>query len=994
MFENIDRPKTRSLLINHAVETNLVPFKRLALYDFLNRAAEKKNIRSQWKHVGRGRLLDDQHLDELHLELTKCNGLTIDKNDIKKKMQENQHKLVVENGCVPITKTSISPHHSTLANYQALLVCREGVSICTSVTSKTQTRYSAENSLISAMALLCCVAATHYDVSTPETIEDETNIESADTGAKKLYEMVRKSYGNLPIMAVKPHLVLSTDDTVNYIFEGTSSGKEEFRLVGSNSLKKAGSRSKYKHDSSKAMCGMRVKLTYTFSAAGTMAPIFVSVLGLNERELPQDHIVSLEIEGLCVGGGGVTLGNKQKGYVIFMRGEKGMDKKRYEMYRDNIFLPFVSQSRKEFDGWMEGTAIPKYLKAVSWCDGDLAQVENIVSQSSLRSYKDHNICACKQNAARSGTEQAADLTKAFKLMHSLQKNVTVSDLASYTHPMKKIISQGLKSLNDKVQLKTTKKNALIDFISSLPEMTSKAVTRKNVIHGFKENGMIDAKCLSYPDFDKILTTYRTDPTKEEYKLCGKSFPYLIEEFKQKGHIPDKTFEELGFPMDRSVDGSFVRRNADINQESKQRAKVLTHAHQVELREARLWEVRSETKRKIADKIYQLKLKLMENNECEKKLKEFVNDICNATHEDFDKCKAAELKAFIIARKPSLPKSKLPKKGSIALAITGEESNLISMAYGCRSDQNVLQEEINKKEQELDEFNVQKTDIQVHVRQLQIEDSLNMTHLSSCLFADAHWVDIVCFCFNHDIDVDRDISNQKQKADIVNTMLLQRLTQYVHKRIADENKRDSWCFKWAAKNMAHMACLMVLFGHVKDDVDCLDEDSMLLSATNNFKIASNEENKNRHGAYLYYDCNDAQWIRSGKATGRGFSAMNEEYLKRAKSKRSSSQFDLRYPSKTNTQRNPSSRRGYFENLSQFVAIGFDVNNEKVTKQMSEKIFDISDDDRKEISSLNFKGKHTVEMKILDVVSHLFELAYNLAISPLSNVSNNLCFESCL
>ena len=114
-------------------------------------------------------------------------------------------------------------------------------------------------------------------------------------------------------------------------------------------------------------------------------------------------------------------------------------------------------------------------------------------------------------------------------------------------------------------------------------MTSKAVTRKNVIHGFKENGMIDTKCLSYPDFDKILTTYRTDPTKEEYKLCGKSFPYLIEEFKRKGHIPDKTFEGWGFPMHRFVDGSCVQRDAEINQESQQRAKVFTHAHQVELR---------------------------------------------------------------------------------------------------------------------------------------------------------------------------------------------------------------------------------------------------------------------------------------------------------------------------------------------------------------------------------------------------------------------------
>ena len=85
MFENIDKPKTRSLFINHAVETSLVPMKRCALYCLLNRAADKKNIRNHWQHVGRGSLLDYQHLDELHLELTKCNGLTIDKNDIKKK---------------------------------------------------------------------------------------------------------------------------------------------------------------------------------------------------------------------------------------------------------------------------------------------------------------------------------------------------------------------------------------------------------------------------------------------------------------------------------------------------------------------------------------------------------------------------------------------------------------------------------------------------------------------------------------------------------------------------------------------------------------------------------------------------------------------------------------------------------------------------------------------------------------------------------------------
>ena len=84
------------------------------------------------------------------------------------------------------------------------------------------------------------------------------------------------------------------------------------------------------------MCGTRVKLTYRFSAAGTMAPIFMSVLGLNEQKLPQDHIVSLEIEGPYVGGGAVTLGNKQKGYVIFMRGEKGHQRKVVDGGRERL----------------------------------------------------------------------------------------------------------------------------------------------------------------------------------------------------------------------------------------------------------------------------------------------------------------------------------------------------------------------------------------------------------------------------------------------------------------------------------------------------------------------------------------------------------------------------------------------------------------------------------------------------------------------------------
>lgn len=57
------------------------------------------------------------------------------------------------------------------------------------------------------------------------------------------------------------------------------------------------------NNDSKDMCRMRVKLIYTFSGTAIMAPIFIAVLGLNERNLLKTHHVLLNTHSLCVGGG-------------------------------------------------------------------------------------------------------------------------------------------------------------------------------------------------------------------------------------------------------------------------------------------------------------------------------------------------------------------------------------------------------------------------------------------------------------------------------------------------------------------------------------------------------------------------------------------------------------------------------------------------------------------------------------------------------------------
>ena len=52
-------------------------------------------------------------------------------------------------------------------------------------------------------------------------------------------------------------------------------------------------------------------------------------------------------------GGCVSMGNKEKGYIIFMRNSADSDKQRYKYYRDEVLIPFIRSKRKEYDGFLK-----------------------------------------------------------------------------------------------------------------------------------------------------------------------------------------------------------------------------------------------------------------------------------------------------------------------------------------------------------------------------------------------------------------------------------------------------------------------------------------------------------------------------------------------------------------------------------------------------------------------------------------------------------------
>ena len=73
-------------------------------------------------------------------------------------------------------------------------------------------------------------------------------------------------------------------------------------MVDSKEEKHLGTRSKYKNEDTSNMCGLRVQITYTFSDSITMAPIFISALGLTEIDIPEEPIFLIKIRGPFVGG--------------------------------------------------------------------------------------------------------------------------------------------------------------------------------------------------------------------------------------------------------------------------------------------------------------------------------------------------------------------------------------------------------------------------------------------------------------------------------------------------------------------------------------------------------------------------------------------------------------------------------------------------------------------------------------------------------------------
>ncbi len=92
--------------------------------------------------------------------------------------------------------------------------------------------------------------------------------------------------------------------------------------------------------------------------------------------------------------------------------------------------------------------------------------------------------------------------------------------------MKKLLIDTICKDLSSIKLAGNKRGALIDFLSILPKVATKAY---NIQHGFIKVGIIDADNHQYPVFNKMLATYHCNPIQEEYEYAKTNFPQVRQE---------------------------------------------------------------------------------------------------------------------------------------------------------------------------------------------------------------------------------------------------------------------------------------------------------------------------------------------------------------------------------------------------------------------------------------------------------------------------------
>lgn len=625
-------------LVDKMFNDKLIPVKRARFLQFLKK--HKNNVLGlKWSTTtGRPPILPYKQIPNVFTNKNTNEFLSFE--SFGSKLNDSRKQTMESRG---LTSKLVKPvGKSAKYAYRRTVSCSTGVTIRKSVCLKTIIRYIAECSLLSMITYLFTIVTTHFIVLPKDHKLNSRfpKIDEATDGAKELYRLVQRCNPGMQICPVNPTLLFSTDDTTLYIFKGTEKVPEKWYLC--TNMERADSGSYSAHITDKKvkvnLNGLRIRLTFTMSARGYTAPVFLTVYGLSERDLPVETCpegrLYVKIPGLNQSSAHNTY-DETYGFICFMRqscpsSEESYDKLNFTWYRIHVLHPWIIHLRKKFFKQNDSSKPDLEYICVAWSDGCGTQLASIVDEKNLDLEEELRITTNKHSRARTTVEQSCDGGTSFRDMKSLNKRTTTDK----NDPNVQQLEEFFKDLENKkiLTLKANKKESIIDFICSLPDMLSKACTKQKVKAGFITTGQIDEETGYFPDLRKIMATCKHQRVHDPnvYELIKKNFSQMYEEQMLKGELTDEFLLKSNVPQDIDEKGNEVARPGRLSNEKTQRAKQVSKPFQRDMRkklkdqiQTRLLSIRSEYKKKVEN---YLRL----NNEAEEKVKQKTSSFSEIT----------------------------------------------------------------------------------------------------------------------------------------------------------------------------------------------------------------------------------------------------------------------------------------------------------------------------------------------------------------------------
>ena len=392
--------------------------------------------------------------------------------------------------------------------------------------NKTGTRLIMENSIMGAFSnMLTCLTTHIMEGERPKELGGPIDYSTLSPEVKETFDMMKEVLQADKVFSIHPSCVISTDDSVVYVFEGAQkSGQWKWKLIpkGENN---SGVDSDFEVDENGKLMGLRVRFTFSFTAAGQFAPVYVTISGLTEEELDPvlcpSGFLAKKVSNLCKGGLDVH-SNGGFGWVVFMRSDKkkkadhpkdeqwyGMAHQKHMHYNKKVLLPFIQRIRETL-GWKPGDPIPEWLRVCCWCDGDIPQLQAMLVEANEALDEAEKIVRNKHPAAGTAIFQPADKCKVFKLLKFVSARTTSTNVTAtaFKDSITNLINVDWRREGLNLDGNIGKKRGLIDLLSSLPKMLEEICTEDNIREGFYAGGMIDKKSGLFPSFAELMKCCR------------------------------------------------------------------------------------------------------------------------------------------------------------------------------------------------------------------------------------------------------------------------------------------------------------------------------------------------------------------------------------------------------------------------------------------------------------------------------------------------------